>query len=68
MLKINGKDASDAIGRSLTQYLRDRNYKPAHVVVELNEAIIQKDHYEHTILKDGDVVEILSFMGGGALL
>ena len=66
MLKINGKDAADAIGQSLTQYLSDHSYKPAHVVVELNEEIIQKSHYEDTILKDGDVVEILSFMGGGA--
>ncbi len=66
MLRINGKDAMDAIGLSLTEYLNQRNYKPAHVVVELNEEIMQKDQYEHTILKDGDVVEILSFMGGGA--
>ena len=36
------------------------------VVVELNEEIIKRENYDTTVLKDGDVVEILHFMGGGS--
>ena len=42
------------------------NYVPVQVVVELNEEIIKRDTYDTTVLKDGDVVEILQFMGGGS--
>ena len=34
-------------------------------VVELNEEILPKTEYDSTAIADGDVVEILSFMGGG---
>jgi sulfur carrier protein len=33
--------------------------------VEVNEEIIPKATYNHTILKDGDIVEVVSFVGGG---
>jgi len=33
--------------------------------VEYNLTIIPKEQYGQTILKDGDEVEIVSFMGGG---
>ena len=38
---------------------------PKHIVVELNEEILPKTEYDSTAIADGDVVEILSFMGGG---
>ena len=47
------------------QYLSANNYNPKHIVVELNEEILPKTEYDSTAIADGDVVEILSFMGGG---
>jgi sulfur carrier protein len=35
------------------------------VAVELNETIVKKDRYPDTVVKDGDLLEIVSFMGGG---
>jgi sulfur carrier protein len=35
------------------------------VAVELNEAIVKKDTYGSTIIRDGDALEVVSFMGGG---
>ena len=43
----------------------DAHYNPKHIVVELNEEILPKTEYDSTAIADGDVVEILSFMGGG---
>ena len=42
-----------------------QNYNVNHIVVEHNLTIIPKEQYDQTILKDGDEVEIVSFMGGG---
>jgi sulfur carrier protein len=33
--------------------------------VELNLEIVPKSQYDSTILKDGDSVEVVSFVGGG---
>jgi len=36
------------------------------VAVELNETIVKKDNYPGTVIKDGDMLEVVSFMAGGA--
>lgn len=64
MVKING-EVVDAAGKSLSEYLQLANFDPRTIVVELNEEIISKTQYDSTIIKDGDIVEIISFMGGG---
>ncbi|MGE5173031.1 MAG: sulfur carrier protein ThiS [Betaproteobacteria bacterium] len=35
------------------------------VAVELNETIVKKDRYALMTLKEGDTLEVVSFMGGG---
>lgn len=35
------------------------------VAVELNMEIVKKDKYAATVIKDGDNLEVVSFMGGG---
>ena len=64
MVKINGKDV-EAGGKTLNEYLQIANYDSRTIVIELNEEIVPKAQYDDTILQDGDVVEIISFMGGG---
>ena len=53
------------MGLLVSQYLEIANYNPKTIAVECNEVIISKSDYETTVLKDGDVVEVVSFMGGG---
>lgn len=64
MVRINGQDCEKA-GISVAEYLETENYNVKHIVVEYNLEIIPKEQYAKTILKDGDEVEIVSFMGGG---
>ena len=64
MVKINGQDC-DKARISVAEYLAAENYNVNHIVVEYNFTIIPKEQYGQTILKDGDEVEIVSFMGGG---
>lgn len=64
MVKINGTDV-DVAGKTLAEYLAGTNYDPARVAVERNDEIVPKAVYAQTVLKDGDTVEVVSFVGGG---
>lgn len=35
------------------------------VAVELNEFVVKKAAYAETIVRDGDAVEVVNFVGGG---
>lgn len=64
MVRINGEDL-DVDGSSVTEYLNSAGYDFRRVAVELNGDIVPKAQYADTIFKDGDSVEIVSFVGGG---
>ena len=64
MIRINGVDI-DKIEISLMQYLEENSISPQRISVELNDEILPKANYAATVLKDGDVVEIVNFVGGG---
>ena len=64
MIKINGVNI-DKAELSLMQYLEENSISPQRIAGELNEEILPKANYADTVLKDGDVVEIVNFVGGG---
>ena len=66
MITVNGEKRTLEKPVTVTEYLKACNYAPVQVVVELNEEIIKRETYDTTVLKDGDVVEILQSMGGGS--
>lgn len=64
MIKINGENVEiDDI--SVMDYLTREGYRMDRIVVECNEEIVPKSLYESFILHSGDVVEVVSFVGGG---
>ncbi len=65
-MKINGVEKSGYENRSVKDMLIGEEYEIHRVAVELNEQILPKDRYENTILGADDVVEVVSFMGGGS--
>jgi len=64
MVKINGEELNIA-GKTVAEYLRATNYDPKRIAVERNGDIVPKAQYGETVLKDGDSVEVVSFVGGG---
>lgn len=65
MIKINGKEI-DAEELNLLSYLEENGFlAEGRVAVECNEMIIPRAEYANTILHSGDVVEVVSFVGGG---
>ena len=64
MVKINGTEL-DAAGKTVAQYLETTDYNRSRIAVERNGEIVPKPQYDSTVLQDGDVVEVVSFVGGG---
>lgn len=64
MVKINGEELNVA-AENVAEYLSESGYDLKRVAVELNGDILPKSQYADTLLKDGDSVEIVSFVGGG---
>ena len=64
MVTVNGEE-KDAAGKTVAEYVESAGFTVARVVVEINEAIVPKGRYAETVLRDGDSVEVVCFMGGG---
>lgn len=64
-LSVNGKPYERENPATITELLNDLGYAEATVVVEKNEEIIPKALYREATIKDGDIIEILHFVGGG---
>ena len=64
MVKVNGTEL-DLAGKTVSEYLATTNYDPKRIAVERNGDIVFKSQYDVTILKDGDRLEIVGFVGGG---
>ncbi|HUC99347.1 MAG TPA: sulfur carrier protein ThiS [Candidatus Polarisedimenticolaceae bacterium] len=64
-IHINGEEQKIVDGLSIAALLDELKIRPDRVVVELNRTIISRDALESTPLKEGDVLEIVHFVGGG---
>ena len=62
---VNGKEKQLAAEMTLLAYLEQEQYTLNQIAVERNGEIVPKAAYAQTILKPSDVLEVVSFMGGG---
>lgn len=65
MVMINGKP-QEAVGKTMLEIVEEGGFTPSHVAVERNEEIVPKAQYGEVKALDGDVIEIVQFVGGGA--
>ena len=65
MITVNGKQIQLTAEMSVADYLEQNNYQVNRIAVEMNEEILPKYSYSETMLKDGDRLEIVTFVGGG---
>lgn len=64
MVKVNGKEL-DLAGKTVEEYLLTTDYDAKRIAVERNGEIVFKSQYSETVLKDGDSIEVVSFVAGG---
>lgn len=64
-LTING-ETQPCSDKTLSELVERLGMKPDRVAIELNRAIVPRDQWPQTPLRDGDRLEIVHFVGGGA--
>jgi len=63
-ISLNGKPV-EVRSRTLELLLAERGLHPDALIVELNSELIKKENWPETIIREGDNLELLNFVGGG---
>lgn len=64
-ITLNGDPKEIPQPMTLTELIRHVQQVPELIVAEVNEHIYKRDQYATVMVKEGDVVELLRFVGGG---
>lgn len=65
-IQVNGEQRCCFARATVEDLLLDLDIKTEQVAVELNLEILDRAAFGQRLLKDGDRVEIISFIGGGS--
>jgi sulfur carrier protein len=64
-ITLNGKPHAVEHRMDILSLLEILKVSPASVVVERNRNILHRDTFDRIVLKDGDELELIRFVGGG---
>ncbi len=64
-ITVNGHPRGVAENSSVSDLMAELALDARKVAVELNRTIVPRSEYATTTLREGDAVEIVSFIGGG---
>lgn len=65
-LTINGQQREFSGITTLSELIANLGMKPDRVAIELNRELIPRDRWPATNISEGDQLEIVHFVGGGA--
>lgn len=65
MVTINGKEMEIPSGATVEQMLLANGFTLERIAVEKNGGILRKAGYASETVQDGDVYEVVNFVGGG---
>jgi thiamine biosynthesis protein ThiS len=63
-IRLNG-DETHTQALDLFALVKARNLDPSSLVIEHNHTLVRQTSWAETRLKEGDTIELLSFVGGG---
>ena len=67
-ITVNGEAQEVQLPLSLAELIKNNNVQqPEMVSVQLNDDFVDRNEWDGLQIKEGDVVDFLYFMGGGAL-
>jgi thiamine biosynthesis protein ThiS len=64
-IQVNGKSTRLEHGMTVSEFLGQKGLHPNMVVVEHNGQILRKGEFADASISDGDVLEVVHFVGGG---
>lgn len=65
-IQVNGELQTTPSGSTVAGLLQQLDIRSDRVAVEVNLHIVDRQNFERQSLQEGDRVEIISFIGGGA--
>ena len=65
IITCNGETKELTPDTTLVSFIRDMDLNPDTVVAECDGRIIKRDEYDTLVLADGNIVELIRFVGGG---
>jgi thiamine biosynthesis protein ThiS len=65
IITLNGDKHELATPVSVAELLQQLEIDARRVAVELNLTVVKKAAYDSSVIRDGDEVEIVNFVGGG---
>jgi thiamine biosynthesis protein ThiS len=65
-MQVNGEQRTVLAGLTVAGLLKELDIRPDRVAVELNLTILDRSEFDRRSLQEGDRIEIISFIGGGA--
>lgn len=65
VIKINGKTESVEKSYTITELVSKKGLSPEKIVIEHNLRIVPRGEWDGIAVKENDVIEIVSFVGGG---
>ena len=65
ILTVAGEQKEFNDGLTVSQLIEAQSEDALYVTVSINDEFVSRDEHDSIVLKDGDVVEFLYFMGGG---
>ena len=64
-ITVNGKATEVAAEMDLRSFILSSNINHRQVIIVLNDRVVKNDSWAETALREGDSVELVSFVGGG---
>jgi thiamine biosynthesis protein ThiS len=64
-VQVNGEEKELTEGTLLSELIIQLELPVQRVAVELNREVVRRRDWEQTVLRGGDRVEIVHFVGGG---
>ena len=64
-ITINGKQKELVDSSNLKNIIDQFCRNTAYVIAEVNGQIIKSQHWNERVLKNGDTIELIKFVGGG---
>ena len=66
-ITLNGELRDVEEQTSLLALVQELKLRPEQVAIELNSQVVRRAHWEATLLHADDTVEVVHFVGGGAI-
>lgn len=67
-IRLNGEPFDISGPVTISALLAQLNIDPRIVAVEHNVVVVKKQQYDATMVREGDEIEIVRFVGGGSRL